>query len=111
MIRLAVNRPFRLVLISLLTFCLVYSPVYSLNPARAETPVLPIKPSAPQQITKAHKPREMLIKFKDDTPQEVRDQILQIYAKSEKKLRGRRLVDRLWRHSRRPVRRFDRSIL
>jgi subtilisin family serine protease len=37
----------------------------------------------------------MLIKFKDDTPQEVRDQILQIYAKSEKKLRGRGKESRL----------------
>jgi len=94
-IRLAANRPFRLVLISLLTFCLVYSPVYSLNPARAKTPAPPKNPSAPQPITKAHKPREMLIKFRDDTPQQIRDQIIQVYAKSEKKLRGRGKESRL----------------
>jgi subtilisin family serine protease len=95
MIRLAVNRPFRLVLVFILTFCLVYAPVYPLNPARAETPPPPEKAATPQPITKAHRAGEVLIRFKDDTPQEVRDQIVQTYAKNEKKLRGRGKESRL----------------
>src|SRR5262245_63076808 len=89
MIRLAANRSFRLGLIFILTFCLVYGPLYSLNPARAETPPPPKKTAAPQPITKAHRPGEVIIRFKDDTPQQVRDQIILTYAKEEKKLRGR----------------------
>jgi len=95
MIRLAANRSFRLGLIFILTFCLVYGPVYSLNPARAETPAPPKKTTAPQPITKAHKRGEVIIKFKDDTPQQVRDQIILTYAKNEKKLRGRGKASKL----------------
>ena len=71
MIRLAANRSFRLGLIFILTFCLVYGPVYSLNPVRAASSPFdasPKKTAAPQPITKAHRPGEVIIKFKDDTP-------------------------------------------
>lgn len=95
MIRLAANRSFRLVIALALIFCLVYGPLYSLNPARAESPALPKKAATPQQIIKAHKRGEVIIKFKDDTPKQVRDQIVQTYAKNEKELRGRGKASKL----------------
>jgi RHS repeat-associated protein len=95
MIRLVANYQFRIALISLLTFCLVYGPVYSLNPARAEVIAKRKKIAAPQPITKAHKPGEVIIKFKDDAPQQIREQIIQTYFKNEKKLRGRGKESRL----------------
>jgi subtilisin family serine protease len=95
MIRLAANRPFRLVIALALIFCLVYGPLYSLNPARAESPALPKETAAPQQITKPHKRGEIIIKFTDDTPKQVRDQIVQTCAKDEKELRGRSKASKL----------------
>ncbi|HEV2667441.1 MAG TPA: S8 family serine peptidase, partial [Blastocatellia bacterium] len=89
MIRLAANRSCRSGLMFILTFSLVYGPLYSLNPARAETPLPPKRTVGPQPITKGHRSGEVIIKFKDDTPQQVRDQIILTYGKKEKKLRGR----------------------
>lgn len=54
MIRLAANRSSRFVLALAVIFCLVYGPVSSLNPGRAES-YSPAKPSRDvQPITKPH---------------------------------------------------------
>jgi len=37
MLRLTRYRPFRLGLVFILTFCLIYGPLYSLHPVRAES--------------------------------------------------------------------------
>ncbi len=95
MIRFTVNRSFRRIVAIALVFCLVYSPIYSLPTARAEATVPSGKPAAPQPITKPHKPGEVVLRFKDNTPQQVREQIVATYAKHEKKLRGRSKVSKL----------------
>ena len=42
-----------------------------------------------QQITRAHRRGEVIIKFRDDAPKHLRDWVVANYAKGEKKLRGR----------------------
>jgi RHS repeat-associated protein len=89
MIRLATTRSLRHVLALALTFSLIYGPVYYLNPVRAES-YSPTNPSRNvQQITKAHKRGEVIIKFRDDAPKHLRDWVVATYAKGEKILRGR----------------------
>ncbi|MBL8189756.1 MAG: S8 family serine peptidase, partial [Acidobacteria bacterium] len=63
--------------------------MYALRAAKAEPHSLPFKPATPQQITKAHKRGEMIVKFKDDAPQAMRDFVIQTYGKNDKELRGR----------------------
>jgi len=89
MIRLAATRSFRLVLALAVTFSLIYGPVYSLNPVRAESYSPTIPSRNVQQITKAHKRGEVIIKFRDDAPKHLRDWVVATYAKGEKILRGR----------------------
>ncbi len=51
---------------------------------------VPIKPSSKaQQVTKHHKEGEIIVKFKQDAPQSLRDLVVQTYASSEKQSRGR----------------------
>ena len=89
MIRLAATRSFRFTLALAVTFSLIYGPVYYLNPVRAES-YSPTNPSRNvQQITKAHKRGEVIIKFRDDAPKHLRDWVVATYAKGEKILRGR----------------------
>ncbi len=85
-VRLAASR---LVLSILFSFSLIYGPVISLRSVSAEKPV-PIKPSSKaQQVTTHHKEGEIIIKFKQDAPQSLRDLVVQTYASSEKQSRGR----------------------
>ncbi|MBO0861768.1 MAG: S8 family serine peptidase, partial [Chloracidobacterium sp.] len=89
MIRLAANRSFRLVLALVVIFCLIYGPVYSLNPVRAQS-YSPAKPSRDvQPITKPHRRGELIVRFRDEAPRRLRDQVVATYASGEKKLRGR----------------------
>ncbi len=89
MIRLACNVAVRLSLGFVVIFSLVCSPLYSLRVVKAGPSPLPLKPAVPQQITKAHKRGEMIVKFKDDAPQAMRDFVIQTYTKNDKELRGR----------------------
>lgn len=89
MIRLACKVAVRLTLIFVVAFSLVCGPLYALRAAKAEPHSLPFKPATPQQITKAHKRGEMIVKFKDDAPQAMRDFVIQTYGKNDKELRGR----------------------
>jgi subtilisin family serine protease len=79
----------RLVLSFLFSFSLIYGPIISLRSVRAEKPV-PIKPSGKAQlVTKPHKEGEIIVKFKQDAPQSLRDLVVQAYARNEKQSRGR----------------------
>ncbi len=95
MLRLVRFPASRLFLSFVLSLSLIYGPPMALRPARAESssPSKNVRPVQP--ITKPHKPGEVIIKFKQDVPKQVRDQIIQVYAKEEKELRGRSRASRL----------------
>jgi subtilisin family serine protease len=79
----------RLVLSFLFSFSLVYGPIISLRTVRAEKPVS-IKPAGkPQLVTGPHKEGEIIVKFKQDAPQTLRDQVVQNMAGKVKRSRGR----------------------
>jgi serine protease len=73
----------------LFSFSLIYGPIISLRPVRAEKPA-PAKPAGKAQlVTKAHKEGEIIVKFKQDAPPSLRDLVMQAYAGNEKQTRGR----------------------
>ena len=79
----------RLILSFLFSFSLIYGPVLSLRPVRAEKPA-PIKPTGKAQlVTKPHKEGEIIVKFKQDAPPALRDLVVQTYARNERPSRGR----------------------
>jgi hypothetical protein len=79
----------RLVLSFLFSFSLIYGPIISLRPVRAEK-LVPIKPSGKAQlVTRPHKEGEIIVKFKQDAPPALRDLVVQTYAGNEKQSRGR----------------------
>lgn len=95
MLRFTRRTSSQLVISLLITFSLVYGPVIAVRPALAESRALPKPNVMVQQITKKHKEGELLVKFKDEFPKELRDVILQTYAKKEKSLSGRGRLNKL----------------
>src|SRR5262245_20718322 len=78
--------------------CLIYAQQLAFSPSRAAASSS-IPPNTvgnkAQPITKPHKEGEMLIKFKHNTPLEVRQQILATFGKEYKDLRTRDQVTRV----------------
>ncbi|MBO0723407.1 MAG: S8 family serine peptidase, partial [Blastocatellia bacterium] len=69
--------------------------IISLRAVRAEKPA-PIKPAGkPQPVTMPHKEGEIIVKFKQDAPQSLRDLVVRTYAGNEKRLRGRSGLSKL----------------
>jgi hypothetical protein len=83
----------RLTLSFLFSFSLIYGPVISLRPVGAEKPA-PIKPAGKAQpVTRPHKAGEIIVKFKQDAPQSLRDLLVQTYAGNEKQSRRTQQIE------------------
>jgi hypothetical protein len=65
----------RFILSFLFSFSLIYGPIISLRTVKAEKPASNKPAGKVQLVTRPHKEGEIIVKFKQDAPQTLRDQM------------------------------------
>ena len=95
MLRLSSRSFLREAYVCLLAVALIYAPLFSFVPLRKASAAPKAAKRSVAQQTHGHKAGELLVKFRDFTTPEERQQFLNIFSKNDKELRGHRNTKRI----------------